>query len=100
MKNIFALTIAAALAGCAAPHAPREFNFGGLESGIVEGAREVPRDIHAFAEAIEHRINPETAGELLIRLNDGRTLTVLEDGMRRFAPGERVRIVAGRVERE
>lgn len=101
MKDIFAtLSLAAALAGCATPYAPQDFDFSGLASGMVESVREVPRDIHAFEEAIEHSINPQTRGELVIRLDDGRAVTVREDGAQSFAPGQRVRIVSGRVARE
>jgi len=100
MKNILVtLAFAATLAGCAAPHAPQDFDFSGLSTGMIESVRQVPLDIHAFQEAIEHKINPDVGHQLLIRLDDGRAVTMLE-GMRRFEPGERVRIVAGRVERE
>lgn len=101
MKNNFAaFAFVASLAGCATPYAPQDFDFSGLPSGMIESVSEVPRDIHAFEDAIEHKINPELADRLLIRLDDGRAVTVLEEGMRRFAPGQRVRIVSGRVEPE
>jgi len=100
MKNILlAFVLVAPLAGHAAPYAPHEFDFSELSSGMVEQVREVPRDIHAFEEAIVHKMNPEVGRELLIRLDDGRVLTVLE-GARPFEAGQRVRIVAGRVVRE
>ncbi|HEX6319651.1 MAG TPA: hypothetical protein VFZ84_12330 [Burkholderiales bacterium] len=100
MKNILlAFALGAPLAAFAAPYAPQEFDFSGLASGTIEQVREAPRDIHAFEEAMVHKINPNVRRELLIRLDDGRVLTVLE-GARPFEAGQRVRIVAGRVERE
>jgi len=102
MKNLLlAFALGAPLASHAAPYAPQEFDFSELSSGMIESVveSESARDIHAFEEAIEHKINPEVPRELLIRLDDGRLLTVLEDA-RSFEAGERVRIVAGRVARE
>jgi hypothetical protein len=69
-------------------------------AGTVESVREVPLDIHGFREAIEHSVNPQTVQQLVIRLDDERAVTLVEEGMQRFAPGERVRIVSGLVERE
>lgn len=111
MKNAFLASIlAAALAGCAAPtpYAPQDFYFSASElerlpalaSGMVESVRQVPRDIDAFQNVFEHRINPELDDQLLIRLDDGRAVTVLDRDMQGFAPGQRVRIVAGGVARE
>lgn len=100
MKSLFlALALGAPLAASAAPYAPQDFDFSGFSSGTIEQVREAPRDIHAFDEAIVHKMNPEVRRELLIRLDDGRVLTVLE-GARPFEAGQRVRIVAGRVARE
>ena len=100
MKNIlFAFALAMPLAAHAAPYAPQEFDFSELSSGMVEQVREVPRDIHAFEEAMVHTLNPEVRRELLIRLDDGRLLTLLE-GARAFEAGQRVRVIAGRLERE
>jgi hypothetical protein len=100
MKNILlALALGAPLAGYAAPYAPQDFDFSGLSSGTIEQVRDAPRDIHAFEEAMVHKMIPDVRRELLIRLDDGRVLTVLE-GARPFEAGQRVRFVAGRVERE
>jgi hypothetical protein len=99
MKNSFlTAALASALAACATPYAPPEFDFSEL-AGTVESAHAAPRDMHAFEEAVEHQINPRLAQRLLIRLDDGRAL-VVRGGELQYAPGERVRIVAGRVERE
>jgi outer membrane lipoprotein SlyB len=95
MKNLLAtLIVVIAFASQAADEPPS------VAAGIVESVREVPLDIHGFREALEHSVNPQTAQQLVIRLDDERAVTLLEEGMQRFAPGERVRIVSGLVERE
>lgn len=71
-----------------------------LATGTVECVREAPRDIHAFEEAIEHSVNPERREEIVILLDDGLVIRVVQDRANQFAPGERVRVVAGRVEPE
>ncbi len=95
MKNLLAtFTLAASLAGCATPYAPQDFDFSGFAtSGIIESVRQVPRDIHAFQDAIEHHINPEVAEELVIRLDDGRAVTLREAHATRLAAGQRVRLL-------
>ena len=100
MKKITTtLAFSALLAGCAAPYAPQEFDFDGLSVGMIESARDVPLDIHAFHEAIEHQVNPQLGQRLLIRLDDGRALEVLSRAQR-FEPGQRVRVLAGGVHAE
>ena len=99
MKTLL-VALTAALAACTTTsYAPLE-SLPGRASGVVESVREVPLDIHGFREAIEHSVNPQTAQQLVIRLDDERAVTLVEEGMQRFAPGERVRIVSGLVERE
>jgi outer membrane lipoprotein SlyB len=101
MKTILAVAVlSAALAACATPYAPQEFDSIAIASGMVESVREVPLEGHAFEEAIEHSINPRVAEQLVIRLDDGSAVTLLEGAVQRFAPGQRVRIVAGRAEHE
>ena len=102
MKSTFtALALSAALAGCATPYAPQDFDFSGLTSpGMIESVTAAPRDIHAFEEAFVHEINPDTEDQLVIRLDDGRAITLREDSTRRFEPGQRVRVVSGRVAAE
>ena len=100
MKNILAASIlAAALAACATPYAPQEFDSLAIASGMVEAVRQVPLRTFGFEDAIEHSINPRLAEQVVIRLDDGRAIT-LEAVTPRFAPGQRVRVVAGRVELE
>ena len=63
--------------------------------GVVESVREVPLGKHpaGLAEVFEHAINRETAQELVVRLGDERAIVVVQDGPRRFEPGERVLVV-------
>ena len=95
-------------AAWAGPYAPQEYDFSELEGngyGIIESVREVPlADPPAFPEVFEHALKPQTGDELLIRLDDGRAIEVMEGEMQRLKPGQRVRIRSDtsgtRVERE
>jgi hypothetical protein len=89
----------------AAPYAPAEYDFSELQAlgpsvlGIVESVREVPlRALSAQpADVLEHALNPETADELVVRLDDGRAVTVRLGARQGFQPGERVRLLGGRL---
>ena len=62
--------------------------------GIVESVREVQlADPFAFPGVFEHAFKPPTADELLVRLDDGRAITVVHTGMRIFEAGQRVHVV-------
>jgi outer membrane lipoprotein SlyB len=104
MRKIFSAAIlAAATAACATPYAPQEFDFSelagdGTAYGIVESVREVQLGQRPvwLAGVLEHSIRPETGDELVVRLDNGRAITVVQDGMQRFEPGQRVRVLPGR----
>lgn len=113
MKKLFAaLSLATALAGCAAPYAPQEFDFselhslGAIAGGIVESVQEVAlqSELPYLADVFEHPMQPETADELAIRLDSGEAITVRQNGAQRFEPGGRVRVLSSatgmRVEHE
>ena len=97
--------LAAALPADAAPYAPQEYDFSDLSTigpsalGVVECVREVPLAASPadFINVFEHSLNAETGEELVVRLDDGSAVTVRLDGMQRFRPGERVRLLGGRV---
>jgi outer membrane lipoprotein SlyB len=101
-KLLAALSVAAGLAACATPYAPRDFDFSELRGlgntalGTVESVRPVKleRDIHAFEESVELRLRPDLADELVILLDNGRVMTVVAQGTQRFTAGERVRVVS------
>ncbi len=48
--------------------------------------------------ALEERATRETGQELTIRLDNGRTISVVQGGAERFQPGERVRVMSGQGE--
>lgn len=95
-------------AGCAMPYAPQEFDFSELACapGIVESVREVDLQagLHPFAAALELWMQPDLGDELLVRLDDGRAVKVVQNGLQRFEAGERVRVLfdaqGARLERE
>lgn len=66
------------------------------QCGVVESVREVPLPSSAggLADVFEHAINPETAQELVVRLEDESAITVIQDGARRFEPGQTVLVEA------
>jgi hypothetical protein len=65
----------------------------GASWGTVESVREVPqlRDIHAFdAEVLEHNVAPETAEQLIVRLDSGPVVIFTERQSHGVHPGQRV----------
>lgn len=102
MKELFALlSLAASLAACAAPCAPQALGFSELDAqGVVLGTVDsvatvrVERDIHAYEAPAELRIQPELGDRTVIRLDDGRELTLVLNGLQRFEAGERVRVLS------
>src|SRR5262245_54070653 len=99
-----ALLLGTALVAGAAPYAPQDYDFSGLASvdasalGVVESVREVPLRAGpaGLHNVFEHALKPETGDELVVRLDDGRAVTLLLDGAQTFRPGERVRVVGRR----
>lgn len=100
MKRVaIAALIAAAASGTTADASPFGTDHGfGEVYGIVESVREVAPGKHpaGLADVFEHAINPETAQEVVVRLGDERAIVVVQDGPRRFQPGQRVLVVRGR----
>ena len=65
----------------------------GSNWGTVESVREVPvvRDIHAFdPEALEHKVAPETAEELVVQLDAGPVVIFTGRQSQGVHPGQRV----------
>jgi hypothetical protein len=59
----------------------------------VESVREVPlmRDIHAFdAEVLEHKVAPEAAEQLIVRLDTGPVVIFTDRQSHGVHPGQRV----------
>lgn len=76
-------------------------------AGTVESVRQVPlpRDLHAFdADVLEHSVRPETAEQLVVRLDVGPVIVFTERQPQRLRAGQRVRVQLdgsiARVERE
>ena len=63
--------------------------------GIVESVREVrpTEESHGLVGVFEHAYKPSTVDELLVTLDDGRGITVVQTGTRIFVPGQRVRVI-------
>jgi hypothetical protein len=90
-RLLIALLLAAMpLAGAlAAPYAPQEFDFSGLD-GVAYGTVELVKPAPPTpTELVE---NAEAA---LVRLDDGRSITVVLLPLQHVEPGERVRVVVG-----
>jgi hypothetical protein len=66
--------------------------------GIVESVREVQLvdEPPGFPGVFEHAARPRTGDELLVTLDDGRAITIVQTGMQIFEPGQRVRVVPDR----
>jgi hypothetical protein len=73
----------------AAPYAPQEFDFSGLD-GVAYGTVELVQP--APPSPIELAQKAEAA---LVRLDDGRRITVVLRLLQHVEPGERVRVVRG-----
>jgi outer membrane lipoprotein SlyB len=91
-----------ALIGCASPYAPQEFAFDGLNGldsmalGTVESVSvvRIDRDIHAYEEPPELRLQPDLGDRVVIRIDDGRTIVLVLESTQRFQAGERVRVLS------
>ena len=90
-KFLIALLFAAVPLGAAfaAPYAPQEFDFSGLDGvayGTVELVQPAPPSPTELAEKAE---------AARVRLDDGRSITVVLRLLQHVEPGERVRVVRG-----
>jgi len=90
-KFLIALLFAAMPLGAAvaAPYAPQEFDFSGLD-GVAYGTVELVQP--ALPSPTELAEKAEAA---LVRLDDGRRITVVLRRLQHVEPGERVRVVRG-----
>jgi hypothetical protein len=93
MKPIFIAALLAAAASSTGYANPSASAY-----GIVESVREVqlidepPESPGVF----EHSYRPRTGDELLVRLDDGRAISVVQTGMQVFEPGQRVFVIPDR----
>ena len=96
-KLLIGFALYGALSAGAADYAPQEFDFGelavdGVAHGIVESVRQV--SLVGPADFLEHALKPETALELVVRIDDGRAVLLRPQEMRSFGAGQRVRLVS------
>jgi len=47
----------------------------------------------ALADTFEHSVQGEQAAELVVRLDNGQSMTIVDQSPTRFQPGQRVRLV-------
>jgi hypothetical protein len=86
----------------AAPYAPQEFDFSGLEStvglqyGLVESVQPAQPDEPIHVDVFEHAVQPGTAKRFVIRLDDGAGISIVQDGPERLVPGQRVYVLVRR----
>ena len=61
--------------------------------GTVESVRQVtlPRDLHAF-EPLAHSLRPQTASEVVVRLDAGPLMVFTQADTRQISAGRRVRV--------
>jgi len=104
MRRILAaLLLGTAAAGsAAAPYAPQEFDFSGLEStvglqyGVVESIQPAEPSEPIHVDVFEHAVQPDRAKRFLIRLDDGAGISIVQEGPERLEPGQRVYVLVRR----
>jgi len=99
MTRVLTNLVAATLFALSAPAAAEDFGaciaFMEGSAGTVESVREVPapRDLHAFDLTLfEHSVRPESAEELVVRLDTGPLVVFSERKAQRLLAGQRVRV--------
>ena len=85
---LFAAVLAVALAGCQV----REPTAPGTVVNVQEARTAgIPEDLVKFED--DNLRLPEVAWQVEVRLDDGSHVTTTRTGARRYAPGERVRLL-------
>jgi outer membrane lipoprotein SlyB len=78
----------------------------GATAGVVESVQPVAfyKGVPALADVFEHAVRPPSGERLLIRLDGGHWVTLVDERLQHFQPGQRVRVVSSgsvrRVEQE
>jgi len=91
MKKLVAVALATSALSMAraAEGSPQESKVS--ELGTVESVHQVPvREL--LPNVFEHSLKPSTAGEVVVRVDDGREIVLREGGTQRFVAGDRVRL--------
>jgi hypothetical protein len=85
MKKIALAFALLTLAGCAAPYAPRDFDFSQLDGGSA-----------GFIESVQMHATPASGEDrFVVRLDNGFSVAAMGEGLERFEPGQRVRLLRG-----
>lgn len=80
----FVVALALALAACTDT----------FVDGVVQSVHEVDlASMEEGATRYEHPLVPEVAWKVTVRLEDGAEVSFVRDDERRYAPGERVRLI-------
>jgi hypothetical protein len=89
MRSMRALLIAALLLGLASAQARKD-----LVPGVVESVQQIEPDSTAepYPKMDPDELDPPLRTQLVVRLDDGRTLITTYGGKREFEVGERVRV--------
>jgi len=91
MRAVRALLVAVSvvlfLAGCQL----RDPTIGGTVINVTEA--KVSEHVDPAPKYYDDVLVPEVAWQVDVRLDNGNTATVIHKGLRRYAPGERVRIL-------
>lgn len=93
------LALAALPLACSiAPQMEGESTAGdfGPTAGVVETVQPVTfyKGDPALADVFEHAVQPQAGDRLLIRLDGGHWVTLVDEGLQHFHPGQRVRVVS------
>ena len=89
MKRLLAatLTAGALLALSACDTVPVSHQTQGAAIGAIGGG--------LAGNAIEHSATAQNGEEIIVRLESGQTIAVVQGGFQDFAPGQRVRVLGG-----
>ena len=92
------LLLAATTAGASLPRAQPGADaatYGATVHGNIESVRKVLLETleTGWGSLYEHAVGP--SDQLVVRLDDGRAVTVLQNEAPRFEPGERVMVLSG-----
>lgn len=86
LKALFVAALLS-LAGCQL----RDPTIGGTVVDVTEA--QASEHVDPAPKYYEDPLVPEAAWEVAVRLDNGNTATVIHKGSRRYAPGERVRVI-------
>ena len=92
--TLIALIVAAAasLAGCGLDEAVGDDSFAWGTVLSIQDADHA-QEPEELAKHDDHPLVPDAGWEIVVQMDDGAAVTVTHNGTRRYAPGERVRLL-------